>query len=135
MGSNWNFCPVKNTDDIPGVGFLDNLPLGGHELLRPGEADFLAALDVIDLLIRVKAPGNHPQEGDTVPMGLVHVGLNLEHEGGESVVHAVHHQLPGAPGQGGRGHAQKFLQEGLHAEVGQGGAEEHRGELPVADPL
>ena len=42
---------------------------------------------------------------------------------------------PAVPGQGGGGHAQEVLQEGLHPEVGQGRAEEHRGELAVAHPV
>ena len=43
--------------------------------------------------------------------------------------------LSADPGQGRRGQAQELLQEGLHAEVGQGGAEEHRGQLPVPHGL
>ena len=51
---------VKDADDVSGVGLLNDLPLGGHELLGPGELDLLAALDVVDLPIRVKAPGDQP---------------------------------------------------------------------------
>ena len=40
-----------------------------------------------------------------------------------------------ARGRGGGGHAQEVLQERLHAEGRQRGAEEHRGELAVADAV
>ena len=60
---------------------------------------------------------------------------DFKDEGGEVRVEGVHHLVSRLPGQGGGGHAQKFLQEGLHAEVGEGGAEEHRGQLAVAHPV
>ena len=68
-------------------------------------------------------------------MGLVHVGLDLEHEGGEAVIHGVDDLISCLPGQGGGGHLEEMLQEGLHTEVGQSGAEEHRGQFAVADPV
>ena len=126
---------IKHADDVAGVGLLDDLTLGGHQLLRPGQADLLAALDVVDLLVRLELAGDHPHKGDAVPVGLVHVGLDFKDEGGEILVKGVDDLVSCLPGQGRGGHAQKLLQEGLHAEVGEGGAEEHRGQLAVAHPV
>ena len=126
---------IEHADDIPGVGLFDDLPLGGHELLGPGELELFAALDVIDLLVGVEPAGDQAHEGDAVPVGLVHIGLNLEHKGGEIVVRGVHQLLARRAGQGRRGHAQEVLQKGLHAKVRESGAEEHRGELAVAHPV
>ena len=68
-------------------------------------------------------------------MGLVHVGLDLEDKGGEIRGEHVHLTLVRHTGQRSGGHAQKLFQEGLHAEVGEGGAEEHRGQGAVSDGL
>ncbi len=68
-------------------------------------------------------------------MGLVHVGLDLENEGGE--VRRKHVDLAGIrnAGQRRRGHAQELFQERLHAEGGQSGAEKHRRQRSGADGL
>ena len=87
----WRTRPVEHADDVPGVGLLDDLPLGGHELLGPGEAELLLPLDVVDLLVRLEVARAHPEEGDPVPVGLVHVGLDFKHKGGEVGVEGVHH--------------------------------------------
>ena len=70
MGSKRNFLPggaegvadgedagVEHADDIPGIGLLDDLALGGHELLGAGEAELFLALDVVDLFVRVEPAG------------------------------------------------------------------------------
>src|SRR5699024_2547606 len=82
--------------------------------------------------VRLELAGDDAHKGDAVPVGLVHVGLNLKDEGGEVVVKGVDDRVPRLSGQGGGSHAEKLLQKGLHAEVGEGGAEEHRGQLAVA---
>ena len=68
-------------------------------------------------------------------MGLVHVGLDLEHEGGKILAEHVDLPLVADPGQGRRGHAEKLLQKRLHTEGGEGGAEEHRGQGAVPHGL
>ena len=129
--SNGENARVEHADDVPGVGLVDDGPVVGHELLGLGQTEGLAPLDMEILLIPLKLAGADAHEGDPVPVGLVHVGLNLEHEGGEGGVKGVHHRVPGHPGQGRHGHLQEVLQKRLHAEVVQGGTEEHRGELAV----
>ena len=76
-------------------------------------------------------------EGDAVPVGLVHVGLDLEDEARELVPAGVHGLAGQAvhTGQRGGGQPQELLQEGLDAEVGQCRTEEHRAQLPFQDPL
>ena len=74
---------VEHADDVPGVGLVHNLPLRRHHLLGLGEAHFLAGLDVEVLRVPLEAAGADAHKGQTVPVGLVHVGLNFEDEGGE----------------------------------------------------
>ena len=100
---------VKHTDDVSGIGLLNDLPLGGHELLGTGEAELFLALDVVDLLLRVKPAGADPEKGDSVPVGFIHVGLNFEDEGGEEVLHGVNFPLAAVPGQRRGGHTEEVL--------------------------
>ena len=76
----------------------------------------------------LKLAGADAHEGQPVPVGLVHIGLDLEDEGGEVLGEHVHLAGVRHPGQGRRGHAEELLQERLHAEGGEGGAEEHGGQ-------
>ena len=124
---------VEHADDVPSVGLVDDLPLGGQHLLGLAEAQLFPALHVVVLRVPLELAGADPHKGDPVPVGLVHVGLDLEDKGGEVLGEGV--DLPDVrnAAEGGRGHAQELLQEGLHAEVGQSGAEEHRAQRPGAD--
>ena len=125
---------VEHADDVAGIGLLDDLPLGGHQLLGAGTAlSCRSAGRGRPPCPRSKLAGAHAHEGDAVPVGLVHVGLDLKDKGGKIVAEGVDDLVSGSAGQGSGGHTQEVFQEGLHAEVGEGGAEEHRGELAVAD--
>ena len=126
---------VEHADDVTGVGLLDDLSLSGHELLGTGQAQLFASLQVVDFLLRVKPPGHHPHKGDAVPVGLVHVGLDLKHKGGEVLVKAVDDRIARLSGKGSGGHTQEFLQKGLHTEVGQRRAKKDWGQLSMAHPL
>ena len=127
---------VKDADDVPRIGVLDNFPLAGHHLLGLGEAHLPPALDMMDLHARVKFAGADAHEGDPVPVGLVHIGLYLEHKGREiRLLHGVNIPPVGFPWKRGGCHVKEVLQECLHAEVGQGGAEEYRRQLAPADQL
>ena len=108
---------------------------GRHQLLRLRKAHLLAALNVVVFGVPLEFAGADPHECQTVPMRLVHVGLDLKDEGGEIGVEGVHSSLVGNPGQGRGSQLQEGFQEGLDAEVGQRGAEEHRGELTSADGI
>ena len=77
----------------------------------------------------LKAAGADAHEGDAVPVGLVHVGLNFEDEAGEGVLRRLHRHAAAGAGQGRGGQPQEFFQERLHAEVGQRRTEEHGAEV------
>ena len=75
--------------------------------------------------------GADAHKGNTVAVGLVHVGLNFKDESGELVPAGVY-RLAGQAvhaGQRGGGEPQEVFKEGLHAEVGQCRAEEHGAQL------
>ena len=87
------------------------------------------------LRVPLKLAGADAHEGQPVPVGLVHIGLDLEHKGGEVLAEHIHLPLVADTGQGRRGHAEELLQERLHAEGGEGGAEEHGGQGAVPHSL
>ena len=116
---------VEHADDIARVGLVDDLALGGHELLRLRQAHFLAALHMIIFCVALELAGADAHEGQPVAVGLVHVRLNFEDERGKVRAERVDHAAVRFARQGARRHAQKFLQKRLYAEIGQGRAEEH----------
>ena len=116
---------VEHADDIPSVGLVDDLPLLGHQLLRLRQAHFLAALDMVILPVPLEFAGADAQEGQPVPVGLVHIGLNFKDEGGKLRLEDVDRPAVGGSCQRRGGQAQEFLQKRLDAEIRQRGAEEH----------
>ena len=126
---------VKHADDVPGVGFVHDFPFGGHQLLGLRKTHFLIALDVEIFRVPLEFAGADAHEGQTVPVRLVHVRLNLEDEGGEIRAEGVDHAAVGGAGEGRRRQLQERFQKRLNAEIGQRGAEEHRRQLPVPDGL
>ena len=126
---------VKHADDVPGVGFVHDLPFGGHQLLGLGKAHFLIALNVEIFRVPLELAGADAHEGQTVPVRLVHIRLNLEDEGGEIRAEGVDHAAVGGAREGRRRQLQERFQKRLDAEIGQRGAEEHRRQLPVPDGL
>ena len=117
---------VEHADDIARVGLVDDLTLGGHELLRLRQAHFFAALHVIIFRVALELAGADAHEGQPVAVGLVHVRLNFKDERGKVRAERVDHAAVGLARQRARRHAQEFLQERLYAEVGKRRAEEHR---------
>ena len=126
---------VEHADDIARIGLIDDLTLGGHELLRLRQAHFLAGLHVVIFRVALELARADAHEGQPVTVGLVHVRLDLEDEGGKIGAERIDHAAVGLARQGARGHAQELLQEGLDAEVRQRGAEEHGGQAARADLL
>ena len=123
---------IKQTDDIAGVGVLDALPLVGHELLGLLHLHFLIGAGMPHRHALVEHAGNHPQEGQPIPVGGVHIGLDFENEAGEIFILGLDHALVAFPGQGPLGIAQETVEEGLHAEIGDGAAKEHGGQFSPA---
>ena len=126
---------IKDTDDVSGIGLVHDLPLICHHLGGLGKLHLPAALNVVHLHARIELTGADAHEGHTVAMPGIHVGLDLEDEGREALLHRIHDALIGLPGQGRQCHPQEVLQEGLHTEVGEGRAEEHRRQITVVDAL
>ena len=126
---------VKDTDHVAGVGLLHNLPFGSHHLLGLGKPHFPAPLDMVVFRIPGEFAGADAHKGQPVPVGLIHVGLDLEHKGGEIRAEGIDGAAVGHTAQRGRRQLQEGFQEGLNAEVCQCGAEEHRAQLSPADLL
>ena len=83
----------------------------------------------------LKHAGADAHEGEAVAVSGIHVGLNLEDEAGELVRGGIDGALVGDARRRGLGVAEEALQEGLHAEVVGGRAEEHGRELSGEDLL
>ena len=111
---------IEDADDVTGVGLVDDGAVLGHELLGLGKPEGLARLDMEILFIPLKAARADAHEGDAVAVGLVHVGLDFEDEGGEALVHGIDDIVLGNARQGRHGHFQEGLQKRLHAEVIEG---------------
>ena len=83
----------------------------------------------------VKFAGTDAHEGDTVPVRLVHVGLNFEHEGGKIMLHRINQTTVRFSRQRRRGHGKEMLQENLHTEIGQSGSEKYGGQVAASDQI
>ena len=123
---------IKHPNNVPGAGSLHQLPLAGHQLLGLGEAHLLASLHMPYIHACLELAGADAHKGDPVPVGLVHIGLDLEDKSGEiRFFHRIDKSLVRHPGKGGCGHLKEMLQEGLHAEIGKRRPEEDRGQLSL----
>ena len=71
---------VKDTDDISGIGFADNLTFLSHQLLRLGKTELLLTLYVINFFVSIKLAGTDTHESDSVAVCLIHIGLDLEYK-------------------------------------------------------
>ena len=71
---------VKDADDISSVCFVYDLPLARHHLLGLGKTHILAALDMVHGHPRVELAGTDPHERDPVPVGFVHIRLDLKYK-------------------------------------------------------
>ena len=83
----------------------------------------------------VEHPGTDAQEGNPVPVSLIHVRLNFKYKGGESLRNGIHRTPAGSPGKRRHRHPEKAFKERLDAEVIQGGTEENRGKPSCAHLL
>ena len=112
------FGMADDADDVAGVGGVDGFAVAGEELAGMGEADFLAAADVEGLHVALEDAGADAEEGDLVAMVGVHVGLDLEDEGGECGRGGRQELAGGGLVRSGRRRvAQEGVEEELDAEV------------------
>ena len=124
--SNPDRAVVVEADDVAGNGVIGAGTFACHEGHRVRDLHVLAGAHLVQLHPVSVAPGGRAQKRDAVPVLRVHVGLDLEHETGEAFF--VRHDLALERGPGdGRGRVlDEAVEQLLHAEAVQGGAEEHR---------
>ena len=124
---------VEHTDDITRIGFVYHFPILRHQLLRLAQAEFLASLNVIYFLPCIKAPGADTHKRDAVPVGFIHIRLNLKDKRGERLFFRFDIAFVGMSGRRLRRHLKEMFEECRHTEVRQGGTEKHRAELALRD--
>jgi len=117
---------VKHTDDVSGIGLLQDLSVAGHQLLGLGKALDPAGLYMLNIHPDLIAAGADAHEGNAVTVGFVHICLDLENKGGKALLHGIHRPLVRIAGRGRERHLQEILQKDLHAEIVQGGSEKDR---------
>ena len=83
---------IVQTDNIPRVGHIDHRLLLGHKGGRSRKFDSLARRHMQIGLVAFEHPGTDLQEGDTVPVVGVHIGVNLEDEAGH--LRLIGHDVP-----------------------------------------
>ena len=91
-------------DDVSGIRLLDDLSALCHQLLGLGQTDLLPALDMVHFHSSLKPSGADPHERDPVPVGLVHVGLDLKYKGGKLFIKRIHLAIQSLSGKRGGGH-------------------------------
>ena len=82
---------IENTDDISGISLLNDLTALSHQLLRLGQTDLLAALNMVYFHSGLELTGTDAHESDTVTVRLIHIRLDLKYEGGEIFPERVDH--------------------------------------------
>ena len=84
---------IENADDISGISLVNDLTALSHQLLRLGQTDLLAALDMVDFHSGLELTGTDAHESDTVTVRLIHIRLNLKYEGGEIRSERIDHTV------------------------------------------
>ena len=84
---------IENADDISGISLVNDLTALSHQLLRLGQTDLLAALDMVDFHSGLKFTGTDAHESDTVTVRLIHIRLDLKYEGGEIRSERIDHAV------------------------------------------
>ena len=126
---------VEDTDNVSRISLAQDLSVAGHQLLRLGQPLDPSALDVLDVHADIVFARADADKGDPVSVGLVHIGLNLEDEGRESVFHGVHRALVRHAGRRRGRHLQEVLQKDLDTEVVERGAKKYRRQHSCPDRL
>ena len=116
---------IDQAQDVARVGLVHDQALPPEEHVRVVQLDLLASAHVQGVHAALEVAGDDAGEGHPVPVGLVHVGLDLEDEGGERGVHLDGAASGQGPGVGRRSHVEELVQELRDAEVVDGAAEEH----------
>ena len=89
---------IMNADDVAGKRFLNVAAILGHEHRGLVDLDILAQAVMANPDAGGEFTGADSEKGDPVPVGRVHVGLDLKDEPGKLLFRGVHHAGGGLAG-------------------------------------
>jgi len=115
-----------DADDVARPGFLDVGAVLGHEDGGVGDLDFASQAHVADLHATGELAGADAEECNAVPVGRVHVCLDLEGKAAERFFIGRYGTAGGFSWERVRSVFDKCIQQLLHAEGVDGAAEEDR---------
>jgi hypothetical protein len=78
------FAMADEADDITGICFIDRFAVTPEEFMGTGEAKLFPGPGVDDTHVALEFAGAHANEGETVAVARVHIGLDLEDKTGET---------------------------------------------------
>ena len=126
---------VDKTHDVAGEGFVDDLAFTAEDLLGVFGGEGLAGPALGHHHAAFEDAGADPDEGDVVPVRLVHAGLDLEDETGERGVDRAGLAVDVGTRGSRRSEVNEGVEDFLHAEVERGRAEEDRRRLAGVEGL
>ncbi len=126
---------VGDADDVAGERLVGGDARAGEEELRRRQAHLLAGAHQLGLHAALQRARAHTHEGDAVAVVGVHVGLDLEDEGGHVRLGRLDLAGVGLLGARRRAEGAERLDQVADAEIAQGRAEEHRRQMALAERL
>ena len=117
---------VGKADDVSRVGFVDCTLSLGHELGRRRKADCLAQTYMVVRCIALELATTNLAESYTRAVVRVDIGSNLEDETCEFFLFRLYFSFFCRSGTGGRGYADKAIQQFLDTKVVECRTEEYR---------
>ena len=117
---------VVDADNVAGKSLLNILTVPGHEHGGIGQGNPLADAVVHDLHTALEAARTDPDKGDPVPVGRVHIGLDLECKPGKAVFIRGHITRNRFSDPGRRRHFHKCVQHLPDTEIIHRTAEKNR---------
>ena len=127
---------IGDADHVAGIGLVGERAVLREEELRRRQRDRLAGAHELGLHAARELARAQPREGDAVAVVGVHVGLDLEDEGGHGGFRARRPCACSALcARGGGAKCGERVEQILDAEILQGRAEEHRRQVALAERL
>src|SRR5450830_1026829 len=117
---------VGQADDVTGVGFFDLLTARSHEGHHRRHLDVAVQAQMLEFHAALETARAHTQEGNTVAVSRIHIGLNLEDETGERRfigLDTTHGRIAAARS---RRPVKQRVENFANAKVVDGRAEKHR---------
>ena len=124
---------VGNADDVAGKSLVGHRAILREEKLRRRQCHRLAGAHQLGLHAAAQLARTQPRKGDAVAVIGIHVGLDLEHEGGHAIL--VRHDLARAGGlrPRRRRETRERIEQILDAEILDRRAEIDRRQMPFAE--